>query len=714
MNTQQRSAVRSVGEAPVYNGLYERLANIASKDAGANVALSDTRSTLSYAELARSSEAFAAQLSEAGVAPLDNVGVLLGNTREFLIAAFGIWKHGAVLVPLNPQLREPELLKCAVDCRLRAMVTASRNDSLMQSIGHQGAGVEHLWLCPLDSDQWVYRGVSGRVPGGMKCLPEAPSTPDWPAIRQYSTGSTGYPKRVTRSHANLIAEFTAVSNFLKVTSQDRVLGVAPFFHSHGLMNSAMLTLLAGGTLHIMGSFLARDVARLVERERLTGFPGVPFMFDLLADLQDRHDFSSLRFIVSAGAPLAEKTAGAFEKKYARRIRSLYGTTETGVIAIQPEAGGQDTRSVGKPIPGVSVRIVNDTSCPVPAGTSGQVEITSPYAASVYDNTSGNEESSFMGSVFLPGDVGQLAADGELTLCGRHRGFINVGGNKVDPGEIEAVLRGLTGVTEAVVFGVPDEASGEKVKAVLAAPAGISRMAVRAHCVRNLAEFKHPKIIEIRTELPKSPLGKILRKYLLEEASGGGPGFVFDPRTGFHAAGSSGVDGDSLDLSTLPPFLRALLVTDGTVTKNIEAYFWEPVEVEVLAHEYATSERYYTDVEVAPGDPILRRCVILRGKLTRSAYAFAESILASNLVSSEMRRKLIEDKKGIGELLRQGKKETYRELSTVRRAEAGEWAIHLGVEKESDVLIRDYSIRLDGRAAMQIEEIFPTARFQVTA
>lgn len=716
MNTHQASAIRSIGEAPVHRrstGLYERLETLASN--GAGVALSDARSTLTYAELVQSSAAFATQLSEAGVDPLDNVGVFLGNTREFLIAAFGVWKHGAVLVPLNPQLREPELLKCAVDCRLRAMVTATRNDSLMQSIGHQGAGVEHLWLCPLDSDQWVYRGTAGSSAGGAtKGMPEALSTPDWPAIRQYSTGSTGYPKRVTRSHANLIAEFTAVSNFLKVTSQDRVLGVAPFFHSHGLMNSAMLTLLAGGALHIMGSFLARDAARLIERERITGFPGVPFMFDLLAGLPDQHDFSSLRFVVSAGAPLAEKTAGAFEGKYAQRIRSLYGTTETGVIAIQREGGGQDNRSVGKPVAGVSVRIVNDAGCPVPDGTPGQVEIRSPYAASLYDNTSGNEESCFTGSAFLPGDIGQVSADGELTLCGRHRGFINVGGNKVDPGEIEAVLRSVPGVTEAVVFGVPDEVSGEKVKAVLAAPASVSKMTVRAHCVRNLAEFKHPKIIEIRTELPKSPLGKILRKYLLEEASSGGPAFVFDPRTGFHPASSRSTESDALDLSTLPPFLRALLVTDGTVTKNIEAYFWEPVEVEVLAHEYVTSERYYSDVEVVPGDPILRRCVILRGKLTRSAYAFAESILASNLVAPEMRRKLIEGMKGIGELLRQGKKETYREVTTVRRAEAGELAIHLGVEKEADVLIRDYTIRLDGRAAMQIEEVFPTTRFQVSA
>jgi long-chain acyl-CoA synthetase len=714
--------------------LFERLWHIASTGSGERVAVSDARSTLTYAELATLSSAFATQLAEAGVQPRDPVGVVLGNCREFLIAAFGSWKHGAVLVPLNPLITEPELLKYVVDCQLRALITATRNTSLVQALEGKGAPIEHVWLCPLESDEWQYRsrpianapcdlienalrnrgegarhgpaesaprGQSGReLHGQARRAFGFEAASEWPAIIQYSTGSTGYPKRVTRSHAQLIGEFTSVSDVLRVAPGERVLGVAPFFHSHGLMNSAMQTLLSGGALHVVNSFLPRDVARLIAREGIAGFPGVPFMFDQLADLPDTHDFSSIRFAISAGASLSEKTAHAFAEKYAITIRQLYGTTETGVIAIQSENANAEVLSVGKPVAGVSVRVVDDADNLVAAGTAGRVEITSPFAALAYDNTAGNEESYFAAGRFYPGDVGRLSADGELTLCGRHRGFINVGGNKVDPTEIEVVLRNLPGITEAVVFGISDGATSEKIKAVLASPDGVSRMAVRAHCARHLAEFKHPDVIEIRKELPKSPLGKILRKYLMDEGSNGRPGYVFS------ATGS-----DPFDLATLPPFLRVLLVTDGTVTKNIEAYFLEPIEVEVLAHAYTTSDRDYHDINVVPGDPILRRCVILRGKFTRSAYAFAESIMACNHVPADMKRKLIEDRKGIGELLRETQKETYRELSRVKQTDAGEWAIHLGVDKTASVVTRDYKIHLDGCAVIHIEEVFPIARFR---
>src|SRR5690606_11395095 len=142
-------------------------------------------------------------------------------------------------------------------------------------------------------------------------------------------------------------------------------------------------LLSGGTLYPIESFFPKDVARLIEHERVTGLPGVPFMYQLLADLEEKHDLSSLRFAISAGAPLPVETAAAFAQAYGVVVRSLYGSTETGVISIVPDAAGENG-DVGVPVPGVAVSIVNDAGMPVPDGEEGRVRIVSPFAAQRYD------------------------------------------------------------------------------------------------------------------------------------------------------------------------------------------------------------------------------------------------------------------------------------------------------------------------------------------
>lgn len=162
---------------------------------------------------------------------------------------------------------------------------------------------------------------------------------------------------------------------------------------------------------------------------------------------------------------------------------------------------------------------------------------------------------------------------------------------------------------------------------------------------------------------------------------------------------------------LPPFLRVLLVTDGTVTRSLEAYFLERIEVVVLAHAETPSDRGHPEIDAARGDSILDRQVVLRGQVSGCAYAFAESIFAIDRVPPAVRRQLIEERKGIGEVLRAGRLETYRELYAIRRAEAGEWARNLGIDASAEVAIRDYRIFLEGRPAIRIEEVFPVARYQ---
>ena len=496
--------------------LCQAILDVASREQGRNVAVVDGRSQLTYGELVRQSGAFCDELLSAGIQPHDKVVVILGNSTEFLVAAFGIWRCGGVLVPLNPQLQDPELRKYLAGSSIRAIVTAPRNSSFVHALEQAGTAL-HAWIVPAEGGRWSHRGpiksdhLSERVPA------EIDVQPDWPAITMYSTGSTGYPKQVTRSHGKLLKDFRAMHGVLKMTPNDRIVGVTPFFHNYGLTGAALMALLSGGVLYAVDAFFPRELAQLIERERITGFSGVPFMFQALADLKEQHDLSSLRFAVSSGAPLRAETVRAFEDRYGIAIRAHYGSTETGCISIRGEDGrAGDPTSVGYAIPGVSVRIVDDAGKTVPVDTLGRVEVTSQFAASGYDNAGEGGESYFTGPSFFPGDLGRISADGELILSGRHRGFINVSGSKVDPSEVESVLLELPGVAEVTVFGVPDRVSGEKVKAVLVTSTHLSPTDIRTHCARRLAEFKHPKAIEFRKELPRSPLGKVLRKYLMDD------------------------------------------------------------------------------------------------------------------------------------------------------------------------------------------------------
>jgi long-chain acyl-CoA synthetase len=507
------------GGRPQAGGVWERFTSVAAQ-APDSIAIVAGDAVASYGELVARAEALGADLADAGVAPRDRVAVVLPNTADFAAAAFAVWRLGAILAPLHVQFQDGEILKYVVDCRARAMITTARLSRLVDHIEANADGVTaHAWLASSGDGAWARRTLAGARPARAEAAEVPPARDaDWLALTQYSTGSTGAPKRITRTHGGLIGEFEAVTAVLGRTAADRVLGAAPFFHSYGIANGVLGALLAGSRLYAVESFHPRDAAKLIERERITGFPGVPFMYQLLAELREPADFSSLRYALSAGAPLPQSTANAFKAKHGISIRPLYGTTETGVISIEP--GAQEiedgAHSVGVPIPGVTVGVVDENGHALPPGRDGRIEVRSAHAASAYDGPPAQTEAHFAGAGFRPGDLGRISAmSGRIMLCGRDRGFINVAGNKVDPRDVEAVLLELPAIKEAVVLGVPDGASGEKVKAVLVLASPVTRTEILARCGAKLAPFKLPRVIDFRDELPRNAMGKILRKYLVD-------------------------------------------------------------------------------------------------------------------------------------------------------------------------------------------------------
>jgi long-chain acyl-CoA synthetase len=203
------------------------------------------------------------------------------------------------------------------------------------------------------------------------------------------------------------------------------------------------------------------------------------------------------------------------RRYGVSVHQQYGSTETGMIAINLDSDGQTPTSVGRAIPGVTIRILDDDKRPVPPDRVGDVAVRSAYAARSYDGDAAGSDSYFEEGVFYPGDRGVLDGSGRLELRDRRRGFINVAGNKVDPGEVETLLRTHPAVVDAAVVGVPDGAGDEKVKAVVVLRSPATVMQMVDYCRSRMAAFKCPRVIQFRDEIPRNAMGKIVRADLLD-------------------------------------------------------------------------------------------------------------------------------------------------------------------------------------------------------
>jgi long-chain acyl-CoA synthetase len=337
-----------------------------------------------------------------------------------------------------------------------------------------------------------------------------------PLLQQYTSGSTGTPKRIVRSHADLVHELGALREVFGLTEADRVLGVTPFSHVNGLVRTMMTSMSCGARLYPLPHFLRRRVLALLARERLTFFGGVPYMFAILAETagDDGADLSALRVVFSSSAPLTPADGERFLARYGVAVRQLYGSTETGTIAFNRDADPRATmRSVGTPLPGVRISVVDDADRPVPPGREGQVVVASPFAASGYLGDPDASRLAFRDAGCRSGDLGILDSGGALTLTGRTRLVINRGGFKVNPYEVEDAIRSHPSVRDVAVFGAPTAHGDETVCCVIVPGRPCSPEDIVVHCRDRIADFKIPTWISFADALPRSATGKVLRARL---------------------------------------------------------------------------------------------------------------------------------------------------------------------------------------------------------
>jgi long-chain acyl-CoA synthetase len=349
----------------------------------------------------------------------------------------------------------------------------------------------------------------------------ASASPGDDAVLQYSAGCTGGAKQVPRTQGQVRAEADSLVATLGLSPADVVLSTIPLFHSYGMGCCMLAALRSGATLVLLENahpfVLQRDHAlQVCEHERVTVFPSVPFILRLLAEAPGSGDLSALRLCFSAASALPRPIFDVFEQRFGVPIRQLYGFTEAGAVAANLDDDPWTTwRSVGRPLEGVEVEVLDESGEPAGPGHIGELAVRSPAMTRGYAGLDDLNRTMFRGDQFLTNDRGRLDENGRLHITGRKRVLIDVKGDKVDPVEVEDVLAVHPRVREVVVVGVESGAEGEDIIKAVVVPDGACQERELIRFARErLSNYKAPQMVEFREEIPKSPSGEVLRKYLV--------------------------------------------------------------------------------------------------------------------------------------------------------------------------------------------------------
>ncbi len=481
---------------------------------------------MKYAELNAASNKFANVLLEAGVERGQRVALMLPNIPQFIICYYGILKAGATVVPLNVLLRGAEVAYHLQDSDATMLV-------VWEGFAAEAAsGFKTTETCK--------SLVIVNAPGSQN-LPEGPNVksfnallgvashqfdmvqtmPDDTAVILYTSGTTGRPKGAELTHFNMFfnARMVVESFGLDWKPSDVALVALPLFHSFGqtcLMNTGISV---GLTLTLMARFDPVKAFEVIQRDKVTAFSGVPTMYFYLLNHPDRknYDLSTLRICSSGGSAIPVETLQAWQRETGVTVLEGYGLSETSPVAsfnvlFKPTKPG----SIGVPIWGVEMKVVDDNDMEVPVGEPGELLIRGHNIMKGYLNHPEATADAMRGGWFHSGDVGRVDEEGYFFIVDRKKDMIIRGGFNVYPREIEEVLYAHPAIAECAVIGVPDPALGEEVKAVVVLKPGsdLSEDDIRTYCRERIAANKYPRQVQIyQGDLPKNATGKILKREL---------------------------------------------------------------------------------------------------------------------------------------------------------------------------------------------------------
>jgi long-chain acyl-CoA synthetase len=497
-----------------------------AKRRGDHTAIISDNRRISYRELDAVVNQFANVLGKLGVRRGQNVLLMLPNIPEFVICYYGILKAGAVVVPINVLYKTREIEFLLTDSESVVCIACEAFLPEVLQAFRRVKTCRHLIVVPFPKPA---KNVEGNNIFDYAALMKEAS-PDLEMVQTdaddtcaivYTSGTTGKPKGAELTHFNQFFQCRVLPDLTPgmVKTDDVALVALPLFHSFGQTCIMSTAIGMATTISLMPRYEPDVTLKLMERDRVTTFAGVPTMYVQMLHHPDRrkYDLSRLRRCASGGAAIAVETLETWKREYGFDIAEGYGLTETSPIAtyslgeVKPKYG-----ACGKIIWGCEIRIVDDQDRPVPIGKEGEVVMRGVNVMKGYYKNREATAACMKGGWFHSGDIGKLDEEGYLYIVGRKKDMIIRGGYNVYPREIEELLYEHPAVQECAVVGVPDPELGEEIKAVLYLKAGgqVTPDEIRTYCKDRVAAYKYPRFVEIRDEpLPKGPTGKILKREL---------------------------------------------------------------------------------------------------------------------------------------------------------------------------------------------------------
>ena len=516
------------------------------------------QASLTYAELDRLSDRFATALAGLGIRQGDRVAVMLPNLPQQVIAYFGVLKAGAVVVNTNPTYPPHELAPLLRTAGATAIVTLSGLYDRVRAV-QPSTALQQIILTDLgERVAWPLRVLvdrQARAAGMMKPVAPQPGVyrlrdllagaPERPpsvtidpvrdaAVFQFTGGTSGLPKAAVLTHCNLVANVTQIRAWVPSMQPagEKMLLALPAFHVYGMTVGMLICLHMGGELvQVADPRNVGHILQVIDRERITFYPGVPAMYIALLNHPDlaRYDLRSIRVCLSGGAPLPKEVAQQFATVTGGRLVEGYGMSESSPLTIgNPVFGDARAGSVGLPFPSTEIAIValekgdDGGYPPVAPGTAGELLVRGPQVMNGYHNDPAATAETIDAQGWLhTGDIAIMDADGYVSIVDRKKDLIIASGYNIVPREVEEVLFMHPKVLEAAVVGVADAKRGETVKAYVVLKSGQQATVdeIRTFCKANLAPYKVPTLVEFCAELPKTQVGKVLRRVLKSEDDG---------------------------------------------------------------------------------------------------------------------------------------------------------------------------------------------------